>query len=297
MNSKKILLLGAGAVGVLPAAAFLTIPAVDFRVVADSDRIQRYTRDGIYLNGKLLPLRYMVSGSENFIADLVLIAVKGWSLEDALPLLRPHVDSHTVLLPLLNGINAPDVIRKQYPDSTILNGFFLGHASVRTGNSIMQDGVGTFFCGSEPADAEILAQMAKLCRTAGVNVDTPADFRSALWKKFILNVGINQTQAYYRAGYGIVQQSKEMMQFAVDLMKEAACVAEAEGITGTDEMIRSGVETIMSMPPEVQTSMLQDVLSGRLTEIDSFAGELLRRSKKHNIPVPLNEKVYNLING
>ena len=118
MNSKKILLLGAGAVGVLPAAAFLTIPAVDFRVVADSDRIQRYMNDGIYLNGKLLPLRYMVSGAENFIADLVLIAVKGWSLEDALPLLRPHVDPHTILLPLLNGINAPDVIRKQYPDST-----------------------------------------------------------------------------------------------------------------------------------------------------------------------------------
>jgi 2-dehydropantoate 2-reductase len=53
----------------------------------------------------------------------------------------------------------------------------------------------------------------------------------------------------------------------------------------------------MSMPPEVQTSMLQDVLSGRLTEIDSFAGELLRRSKQYNIPVPLNEKVYNLIHG
>lgn len=109
MNSKKILLLGAGAVGVLPAAAFLSIPAVDFRVVADAERIQRYQRDGIYLNGKLLPLRYMVSGTEDFTADLVLIAVKGWSLEEALPLLRPHVGKHTVLLPLLNGINAPDV--------------------------------------------------------------------------------------------------------------------------------------------------------------------------------------------
>lgn len=292
MNSKKILLLGAGAVGVLPAAAFLSIPAVDFRVVADAERIQRYQRDGIYLNGKLLPLRYMVSGTEDFTADLVLIAVKGWSLEEALPLLRPHVGKHTVLLPLLNGINAPDVIRKQYPDSIILNGFFLGHASVRTGNSIMQDGIGAFYFGSEPEDHEILEQTAQLCKTAGVNVDVPADFRSALWKKFILNVGINQTQAYYRAGYGIVQQSKEMMDFATALMKEAATVAEAEGITNTDDMILSGLDTIRSMPPEVQTSMLQDVLSGRNTEIDSFAGELIRRGKKNNVPTPLNEMVF-----
>ena len=95
MKIQRVLLLGAGAVGILPAAQLYCLPGVDFRILADGERLERYRRDGLLLNGEKLPFRYMAPGEEVFFADLVLIATKDWALRDALPLLRDHVGPHT----------------------------------------------------------------------------------------------------------------------------------------------------------------------------------------------------------
>lgn len=299
MKIQRVLLLGAGAVGILPAAQLYCLPGVDFRILADGERLERYRRDGLLLNGEKLPFRYMAPGEEVFSADLVLIATKDWALRDALPLLRDHVGPHTILVPLLNGISAGDTVEEFYPGSVTLRGFFLGHASVRIGNEVTQDGVGMFYFGerSDERHSQALTATAEFLRSAGVPVDVPEDFRAALWKKYILNVGINQTQAYFKADYGMVQRSPEMLAFARELMQEAAAVARAEGIANTDGMIEAAMETICTMPPEVKTSMLQDLLAARQTEIESFSGELLRRGARYGLVSPRNRAVYEVCTG
>lgn len=286
----EIVLLGAGAVGILPAAKLLGVPDVSLRCAADTVRVKRYRRDGIYFNGELLDLEFFSPDEADKLpkADLVIAATKVPDLSDALDNIRGVADRKTIFLPLLNGINAHEIIAGKFPGNPVLRGFFLGHASVREGNQIRHDGVGTFYCGGEP---EVLAPVQELFLRAGVNIRIPENMDQAVWKKFILNVGINQAQAFFKADYAAVQNNPEILDFCRELMLEAAACARAQMITDTEKMIDDAMQVILSMPGNVKTSMLQDVLAGRRTEVDAFAGTICRIARKHNIPVPANELV------
>lgn len=286
-NQTHVVLLGAGAIGVLPAALLVRNPAVKLSVAADADRVARYREEGIFLNDEKLPFAY-AAPEELESAGLILVATKMPSLAEALENVAQAVTEKTVFLPLLNGISAYEVIKSRFPQNPVLKGFHLGHASVRKGNRIFHDGVGTIYCGGEKAALEFAVDVLK---SSGVDVEAPENFEVAMWQKFVLNVGINQTQAFYRAGYGEVQNSPEMLRFAWDLMEEAVAVGRACGVALGDEVIESAMMVICKMPSTVKTSMLQDVENNRPTEVDAFAGMVCRLAEKFNIDVPKNRLV------
>ena len=291
MQSKThIVLLGAGAIGVLPAVKLLQQENIRLTVAADSARVARYRKEGIWLNNDLIPFTFAAPEEMQSLppADMVIAATKTPALAEALKNVEPLTDSRTIFLPLLNGITASDVIRKRFPGNIVLKGYFLGHASVRENNRIRHDGVGTFYLGGDPDAASAAAD---LLRSAGIEIDVPEDITSAMWKKFVLNIGVNQTQALFRADYGTMQQDPEMMEYARSLMTEAVAVARAEKVNHTENMVEDAMQVIREMPGSVKTSMLQDILAGRPTEVDAFAGTICELAAKHSIPVPCNAKV------
>jgi len=287
---RHIVLLGAGAVGVLPAEKLLKLPGITLTAAADKERVQRYRQDGIFFNGEKLPLSFAAPGEMSGMppADLIIVATKTTTLSAALENVAPLTGSNTIFLPLLNGITAHEVIGRRFPGNTVLRGYFLGHASVREKNFIRHDGVGTFFCGGENT---ALTKVTDLFDQSGINNAIPENMDHAVWKKFILNVGINQTQAMFYADYGAVQRDAKLLDYCKNLMLEAAAVAQAENIYGTGEMISAAMEVILTMPENVKTSMLQDVLAHRPSEIDAFAGTLSAKAEKLGIPTPYNNEV------
>ena len=110
-------------------------------------------------------------------------------------------------------------------------------------------------------------------------------------KKFVLNVGINQTQAMFSADYGMVQRDEKLLTYCRKLMEEAVAVANAEGVTETENMISAAMDVILSMPGNVKTSMLQDMLARHKSEVDAFAGTICAKAEKYGIPVPCNREV------
>lgn len=291
---QHIVLLGAGAVGVLPAAKLLKTPGVKLTVAADMTRVIRYRNDGIFFNGNPLPLTFAAPEEMDDLppADLILAATKTTSLREALANVKPLTDNKTIFLPLLNGITASEVISREFPDNTVLRGYFLGHASVREKNCVCHDGVGTFYCGGE---SEALQLVQELFIKAGISIRLPEDMDSAIWKKFILNVGINQTQAMFYADYGAVQKDEKLRHYCMALMEEAALVAQRENISGTRQMILDAMDVIMQMPANVKTSMLQDMLAHRRSEVDAFSGTICAKAAAYGIEVPRNREVFNEI--
>ncbi|MBR4311232.1 MAG: ketopantoate reductase family protein [Akkermansia sp.] len=233
----KVIIIGAGAMGVPPAVKLSALSDVDVRILADEKRVERYRRDGIFLNGRRLDFSYITPYEErDFIPQLVIIATKNGDLDDALELLRGRLEANTIILPLLNGISARDVIIRKYPDVCAFYGLYLGHASVREGNNVNSDGEGRIVFGNsvnEKLTAEVAA-VKELFERAQIASEIPRDMLSAMWKKFVLNVGVNQTQALYRADYGMVQESAEMRDFCMELMSEAVSVAEKLNIPETE---------------------------------------------------------------
>ena len=286
-------LVGLGAIGILYAAQIAAREPGCLRIIADAARIARYRADPPSFNGRRLDLNYVTPDNPGPPADLVLVAVKSTALRDSIPVVASVVAEHTQILPLLNGISAQDVLAEAFGWPYVLHGFVYCQSSMRTGNAVVQGGGDKLVFGeatNTPPAPRVQAVAAFLARL-GIRHDIPADMRAAQWKKYILNIGINQAQAVLRAPNRELQQNPEAMQLARNLMDEAAAIAAALGIPKADEIPPWAETVIRAAAPENRTSMLQDVEAGRAPEVDLFAATLCRLGRELGIPTPANEMV------
>lgn len=291
MKRTETVVIGAGAIGMLCAAPLAKTEGVSLRVAASGERLNRLREHGLYLNGQPLQAEF-TSGNGGRTADFILIATKAAGYQDALELAAEFAGPQTVIVPLLNGISAEETAKRRFPGNNVVCGFFLGHASVRNGNRIEHDGVGTFYFGTTASDApETVRRTAELFRRAGISCAVPEDMRAALWKKFVLNIGVNQATAHFRADYGELQRNPSRIEFTMHLMREASAVAEKLGVADAAEMPEAAMQTILAMPGNVKTSMFQDVEAGRPTEIALFAGTICRLGRETGVPTPLNDEI------
>lgn len=292
-----VALVGLGAIGILYAAQIAARDPSCLRVVADAKRIARYKADPPSFNGQRLDLNYALSDNPGAPADLVLVAVKSTALGAIRPMLAPLLSDTTQILPLLNGITAQDVLAQAFGWPRVLHGLVYCASSMRTGNAVVQNGGDKIVFGeatNAPPSPRVQA-VADFFDRLGIRYDVPTDMRAAQWKKFILNVGINQIQALLRAPSREIQQNPEALRLARTLMDEAASVGVALGVASAAEVPAWAETIILDAAPESKTSMLQDVEAGRLPEVDLFAETVCRLGKEHGISTPANELAAHLL--
>lgn len=289
----SVALVGLGAVGILFAAPLAAWRPDALRVVADAARLARYAADPPRLNGQRLDLNYVTPEQSGPPADVVLVAVKATGLAAALPVISAVTGPQTQILPLLNGITAPDELAAVFGWSRVLHGFVYCDSSMRTGHAVRQSGFAKIVLGeaTNAPPSPRVAAVADLLARAGIRYDIPTDMRAAQWKKFILNIGINQAQAFYRQPSSRLQQDPAAMALARQLMDEAAAVGHARGIADVRDIPAWAETVIRAAAPDSKTSMLQDVEAGRPTEVASFAGVVCRLAAAQGIPAPANERI------
>ena len=289
---RAVALVGLGAIGTLYAAQISARDPAGLRIVAEPARIARYRADPPSFNGRRLDLRYATPDNPGEPADLVLVAVKSPGLAAAIPSIAPFLDEHTQILPLLNGIAAQDVLAEAFGWPRVLYGFVYCESSMRAGHAVVQNGKDKIVFGealnTPPSDR--VKAVADFFDRVGIRYDIPADMRAAQWKKYILNIGINQAQAVLRVPSRGIQQDPEALRFARALMDEAAAVGAALGVAGAAEVPPWAQEVILKAAPDNRTSMLQDVEAGRVPEVDLFAETICRLGRELGIPTPANAR-------
>lgn len=113
----------------------------------------------------------------------------------------------------------------------------------------------------------------------------------SLWQKYIINIGMNQATAVLQCTYGHLQRSYAAQQYMLQLMHEAASVAAAKGVQGSDQMVAKAMSMLMTLSAEDGSSMYQDVKSNRPTEVDIFAQTLCQMGEALGIDTPANRNV------
>lgn len=285
-NIKKVLLCGLGAVGTIYADKLHRFDFDNFRVLVDEERLKRYKLNPVFFNGNELNCHYVTPDTEDYKADLIIIATKMTGLNEAIKNIKNFVYESTIIIPLLNGVTSEELIADVYGWDKVLYAYFIGHSSVRTGNKVIHDDVNTFVFGADKEPDERVERVKEFFDRAQINYKVPEDIRHSLWCKYMLNVSSNPTTALLRMTFGEMLENKHFMQLAVNIMKEVQAVAKAEGVRNTETMIDETVSHLYTMIPDGKTSMLQDVEAGRHTEINMFTGTMLELGLKHNIPTP-----------
>ena len=292
---RKVLVCGLGAIGTIYADKIQRYDAENFRALVDEARKEKYSKNPITFNGVKLDFNYLLPSDNNFKADLIIIATKYAGLDDAVKNIRNFVGEDTVILSLLNGVTSEDIISAVYGKDKLLYSYFIGHSSVRAGNSITHDDVNNIVFGAENNLSENVLRVKKYFDTVGINYTIPDDIKRSMWLKFMLNVCANQPTAILKMTFGEMLQNKNFMDFAVKIMEEVRDIAKAEGIHNTETMIDETIVHLHTMVPWGKTSMLQDVEAGRKTEVDMFAGTVIDFGKKHGIPTPYNSILRSMI--
>jgi 2-dehydropantoate 2-reductase len=295
---RSVLIVGAGAVGAAVAGLIAERDPGAVRVLADGERLERYRRDGFILNG--VRRRFaLVSPRQPEEADLVIVAVKAHHLSQAIQDMHAHVGTGTLILSIMNGITSEDDLAAAFGREKVPYGMILGIDAVREGNDTKFSSTGRVFFGDarnvEGAWSPRVSRIAELFARTGVAHVVPADMVKTLWYKFMINVGINQVSAIIRGTYQAFQAGGEAAAVMDGAMAEVVALSRTMGTGLEDSDIAAWHKALAGFAPGNKTSMLQDVEAGRKTEVEAFAGTVIRLGRERGVPVPVNETLYSLI--
>ena len=291
MELKSVLFVGLGGVGSAHAIKMAGYDPGLVRVLAGGERLRRYQEQGFLVNGKRFDFFYADPDDPKASpADLILMAVKGHDLAQGLFDVNAYVGPNTIILSLLNGITSEERIAAAYPQAHVLYGLCMSIAANRSGNQIQFESPGRIYFGDQ--DNRVLSPqvqaVSQLFQQAGIESIVPEDMLRMLWFKFMLNVGVNQTTALLRAPYSIIHRSPEAREIMDAAMWEVIHLAQTRGVTLGQEDIDQCYQILFKLDPESRTSMCDDVLAGRKTEIEEFAGTVCRLGKECGIATPMN---------
>ncbi len=303
---ERVLIVGAGAIGSAIASLIHQVKPGAVSILAEGERFERYTQDGFVVNGK--KYHFPVVNPESFHnAELIIVAVKYHQLPEALHLMNTQVGPETSILSLLNGISSEEIIGRQFgagpgaPAGVTIPPYamILGIDAVRAGNETHFASPGTIFFGETHNDpgnwSPRVQRIARFFDTVSIPYNVPENMLRALWYKFMINVGVNQVSAILKAPYRPFQTLPEAKATVITLQKEVIALSDALGIGLDESDITNWEKTLATLHPDNLTSMCQDVLAHRKTEVEMFAGTVVELGKKHGVPTPVNEFVYNLI--
>jgi 2-dehydropantoate 2-reductase len=293
---KTVALSGLGAVGAMYAAKILDHKPKSLSIIADSERISRYKKDGVLINGKNYPFVYTEPG-KGTPCDLVIIAVKQHHLEKTMDEIESFVGKDTVILSLLNGISSEEILSVRFGQEKLVYSFVIGTDSVRSGTSISYIRSGEIVFGIKKDDpaTDKLKYLSDFFSQTDIASRIPDDILREQWWKFMMNVGINQTSAILRAPYGVFKDISEARATMKAASREVIAIAQKAGIDLHPDDIDKYVKVIETLSSEGKTSMLQDVEAGRKTEVEIFAGTVISLGEEYGVATPVNETMYNLI--
>jgi 2-dehydropantoate 2-reductase len=231
--------------------------------------------------------------------DFIIIASKYHHLETMIGDIKPYVKDDTLILSLLNGISSEDIIGKAYGRERLPLAMIIGTDAFHQGEETSYQLPGVIHFGdAEGKNGKREEAIAEFFTRVKIPFELQKNMKRMLWYKFMINVGVNQITAAFRLPYLAIQKNgnpgeiAEARQLMERAMREVIAAANVEGIDLGEKDIENWYQTVNRLNPAGYTSMCQDVLAGRKTEVELFALTMMELGKKHNIPMPVNETLY-----
>lgn len=289
-----ILVFGAGAMGSF-FGGLLSVRH-DVTLIGREDHMKAVRAHGLRMTGKTV--RVMRPRSATRIPrdahpELVIIATKSYDTSDAMRSLR-RFGSTAVFLTLQNGIDNANLIartaRRVIAGTTAHGVTYLGPGEIR------HAGLGDTTIGAwTKVDESTVVRLRDLLDEAGIRTRITADVRSELWAKLVVNAAINPLAALAGVPNGRLVEDPALRRLLEDVARETAGVARAAGARVDAEDLVRRTRLVARRTATNRASMLQDLDSGRRTEIDAITGAVLREAEKAGVETPVNRVLFALV--
>ncbi len=293
----RLVIYGAGAIGSL-LGAFLARSGHDILLIAKKPQADAIERDGLRVDG-LTNLTVHPRVAENLRSGersaMVILTVKSYDTEDACYRISKSLTPRPILS-VQNGLCNLEAMEKGLSKGGWSNPRLYIALSVLSWGATLLDhgrvrhaGTGPFLVG-DFAGGRAAKRFASLFEGVGISTQYTHDILSAVWRKAIINAAINPVTAIYKVPNGEVL-TEPLRSQSLALLHEALEVARAEGYRFAEHEMEEEFFRVLEKTSTNFSSMYQDVLRNKRTEIDAISGQILTLGSKHNMKLPRTERV------
>jgi 2-dehydropantoate 2-reductase len=213
-------------------------------------------------------------------ADVVWVTTKAPQLAEALERVPPAATVGSTVVPLLNGLDHVELLRRRYGDDTVLAGTVATECErVKPGHVRQLSGFTIVALAPGPQAEAIRTELVDAGITAFIGESEP----DVLWRKLALLAPIALTTTLSGRSLDGVTADPEWRRLLRASVREVAATARADGAVLDPAATIAQIEAI---PPGLRSSMQKDREAGRPTEIDAIGGTIVRTAARHGIEVP-----------
>jgi len=226
--------------------------------------------------------------------DIVLFCVKLWDVESAGRHIKPLVGPETAVIPLQNGVDAPERLVPILGKGAVMGGVAQISASITAPGVIRQ--VGTFMRllfgeldGSRSRRGEAFLA---LCQNAGFDVVLSDQIVTELWIKFILLATNASVMSVARQPIGKLRDDPDMRPQFVAAYNEVIAIGKARGV----ELPANALDMMLAFnagaPPTMKPSMTLDLERGNRIELPWLGGKVVELGRELGVPTPTHALMY-----
>lgn len=294
----RIAVVGAGGVGGAFGAA-LAKAGAEVTFIARGAHLAAMKSKGLLIEGgrgetHLVPTQATDDPASVGTVDFVLFCVKLWDVESAGRHIKSLVGPNTAVIPLQNGIDAPERLVPILGAQAVMGGVAQISASIVEPGVIRQ--VGTFMRmlfgeldGSSSKRGEALLAM---CRKAGFDVVLSDQIVTELWMKFILLATNASVMAVARQPIGKLRDDPDMRQQFVAAYQEVVDVGKARGVKLPADAVDKMLAFNAGAPPTMKPSMALDLERGNRIELPWLGGKVVELGRQLGVPTPTHSFMY-----
>jgi len=296
----KIVIVGPGAIGCLFAAYLAKSKEEIWLLDKNSQRAAKLNECGISLEGVSANWQAKPKTTANpqdiGQADLIIICVKSFHTKAAIEQILPLLSPETKILTLQNGIGNVEIISELAGEERVMAGVTNEGATLIDTGKIRHAGRGETIIGAIDGKTPVaMRAIREIFNQVGLECKMSRDIKSLLWSKLIINVGINALSAITRLPNGKLIEYEGTRRILRDAVTEAARIAKRKRIKLIFDDPLAKVEAVCEGTQKNLSSMLQDVLRKKRTEVDFINGVIVRLAQELSIDVPTNKFLLDLI--
>ena len=294
----KIVVIGAGAIGSFFGA--MLSKKHDVVLVGRKPHVDVIKKHDLKISGKTdLNVKILATESVSKVfspVDLLILAVKSYDTETAIKSAKSLIDRNTVVMSLQNGIDNVEKIQKIVKFDKILV-CITTHGVVFSKPGVVEHtGIGKTVIGClNNKKTQFIDDLISCFNECGIKATFSSDINKEIWTKAIVNSSINPVTALFKCKNGYLIENPVLEKIVEKVCKESTDIAIANGLNLSFSDTIKKTKQVINKTSENHSSMLQSVMYGKKTEIDSINGALVDIAKKYNIDTSLNEMLTYLI--
>ena len=294
----RIAIVGAGGVGGGFGAA-LAHAGADVSFIARGAHLAAMQKDGLRIesvrgNTHLKPTTATDDPKKVGPVDYVIFCVKLWDVESAGEMIRPLIGQDTAVIPLQNGVCAPERLVPILGKDHVMGGVAQISATIGAPGLIKQ--TGTFmrmlFGELDGKKRERGEKLAAMCDKAGFESLHSDQILTELWMKFILLATNASVMATIRQPIGKIRDDADIMGMMRIGYQETVAVGRARGVAIPSDAVDRTVGTSMGLPPALLPSMAVDLMRGNRIELPWLSGKVVELGKQLGVPTPMHSFLF-----